>query len=872
MKTTTFTLILFLLAMQSGKGQSPALQAFPLSEVRLLEGSPFYQAQNVNMAYIMALDPDLLLAPFLIDAGIPPKAERYGNWENTGLDGHTGGHYLTALAQLFAATGEPRLRERLNYMLDELEACQQKNGNGYVGGIPNGNAMWQDIAKGKIEANSFSLNGKWVPWYNLHKLFAGLRDVYLITGHPKAKAMLIRLSDWCWNVTNSLSEAQMQDMLRSEHGGMNEVLADVATTTQNNKYLEMAQRFSHRAILDPLLAGKDNLTGAHANTQIPKVIGYKKVADRAGLEDWSRAADFFWHTVVNQRSVSIGGNSVREHFHPENDFSSMIESNQGPETCNTYNMIRLSTALFLTNPQAKYLDYYERSLYNHILSSQHPEKGGFVYFTPMRPRHYRVYSQPANNFWCCVGSGIESHGKFGELIYAQGENVLYVNLFIPSVVEWKKKGIQISQQNQFPYEEKTLLKIGAQKPQRFALKVRYPGWVKSGALEITVNGKPQKAETDPSGFVTIDQKWKQGDEVLVILPMHTQVAPLPDQSPWVSFLHGPIVLAAATDTTDLAGLFADDSRMGHVAEGKWYPADEAPMLVSDRENLAEAIQPVPGEPLTFSLAGTVFPDQYQNLYLKPFFSLHEARYMLYWPVSTREGLEAKKQEMMEKEKEQLTLEARTIDQVAPGEQQPESEHNLQGERHQHGIHQGRFYRAARDWFSYDLRDRNREARTLRLVLWGGDNQQAFDIFVNELLVKTVQGNRAHGEGFYLLEIPLTEGLLTYREGGVLNVRFQAKGQAGTGGGIRSKAPEMMCRQTNYPSQSQKIGQGIQVVVWQNLKGNSSSPIPKKKWPCSKLHSGNGGIPPAFAIGKGSGVQLKAHFFSWMGSLCFNRCQ
>jgi uncharacterized protein len=783
MKKIVFAFSLFILAVQISHGQSTTLKTFPLSSVRLLEGSPFHQAQMVDMEYILALDPDRLLAPFLIDAGIEPKAQRYGNWENTGLDGHTGGHYLTALAQMYAATGDQSMLDRLNYMLDELEACQKKNGNGYVGGIPGGNAMWKEIANGKIDAGSFSLNGKWVPWYNIHKLYAGLRDAYLIAGNQKARKMLVDLSDWCIRLTTNLSDAQMQDMLRSEHGGMNEVFADVAVITGDKKYLTLAERFSHMAILDPLLAGKDELTGAHANTQIPKVIGYKRVADVGGKEDWSRASDFFWQTVVDHRTVSIGGNSVREHFHPKNDFSSMLESNQGPETCNTYNMIRLSTALFLTSPDVKYIDYYERSLYNHILSSQHPDKGGFVYFTPMRPRHYRVYSQPDNNFWCCVGSGIENHGKYGELIYAHDNKDLYVNLFIPSKLEWNEKGISVVQNNKFPYEQSTELKMELGKSQRFALKVRYPGWVQPGALQIAVNGKQQKiGSATPSNYVTIDRKWKNGDVVKIILPMHTEVEPMPDNSPWVSFVHGPIVLAAATDTTDMMGLFADDSRMGHVAEGRFYPIDEAPILVSNDKNLAQHLKPVPGKPLTFRINDIVYPDQYKNLYLTPFFDLHESRYMIYWPVSSPEELEVKKREMMEKEKEMLALEARTIDQVAPGEQQPESEHNIQGERHNSGIHNGRFYRMARGWFSYDLRDRNKEARALRLTFWGGDRNRTFDVFINGQLLTTVQMDDSQEEKFYDVEYELPQNAIPYKEGNILTVRFQAR-ENSTAGGI-----------------------------------------------------------------------------------------
>jgi DUF1680 family protein len=357
-KTLYFGLIL--LSNSTIFGQSAKLEPFPLSSVSLLE-SPFKAAQQTDLKYILSLDPDRLLAPYFKEAGLETKAINYPNWENTGLDGHIGGHYLSALAEMYAATANQKIKEKLDYVLAGLEKCQQKNGNGYIGGVPDGKAMWEAIAKGKIDANSFSLNKKWVPWYNIHKIYAGLVDAYNLTGNEKAKKMLIQFSDWCLNLTANLSDDQIQEMLRSEHGGMNEVFADVAAITGDKKYLVLAQKFSHKTILNPLLENKDALNGIHANTQIPKVIGFMRVAEVSGDKNWANAANFFWNTVVDNRSISIGGNSVREHFNPSVDFSSMLESREGPETCNSYNMLKLSKHLFLANPASKYMDYYERT-------------------------------------------------------------------------------------------------------------------------------------------------------------------------------------------------------------------------------------------------------------------------------------------------------------------------------------------------------------------------------------------------------------------------------------------------------------------------------------------------------------------------------
>jgi len=780
MKNRLLPLVFTWLVPAISFGQTATLQSFPVSAVHLLE-SPFQQAQQTDKAYMLALNPDRLLAPYQSEAGLTPKAERYGNWENTGLDGHIGGHYLSALAYMYAATGDQQVQQRLDYMIDQLALCQQPDG--YLGGVPGGREMWQQVKAGHIEASSFSLNQKWVPLYNLHKTYAGLRDAYQVTGNVKAKDMLIKLTDWCLNLTAHLSDAQVQQMLRSEHGGLNEVFADVAAITGDAKYLKLAQRFSQQSVLQPLLEHKDVLNGMHANTQIPKVIGYERVSEVGGDPAWAGAAAFFWKTVVENRTVSIGGNSVSEHFHPANNFTSMIEGKEGPETCNTYNMLKLSKQLYLTSASTRYLDYYERALYNHILSSQHPGDGGFVYFTPMRPRHYRVYSQPQESFWCCVGSGLENHGKYGELVYAhRGQQELLVNLFLPSRLTWPEQGLTLTQQTTFPFEERSQLQLQLKKPRKIALSIRQPSWLPAGRMQVQVNGKVVPATASSPGYATVVRKWHSGDVVTVALPMETKAEYLPDHSPWVSFVHGPIVLAAITDTTDLVGLRADGSRMGHVANGPLYPVEEAPVLVSTDQDLAAHIKPVAGRPLTFTAADLIDSDQYRNVQLVPFYQIHDARYMVYWPVATPESLAARKAEMHRKDAEKRVLEALTIDRVAPGEQQPESDHGFQGEKTESGVHKDRHWRTATGWFSYNLKNPGQQARTLRLAYYGLDRDRTFDVFVNGTLLKTVILDGSGGDQFVEVDYPLPARLTTPAAGNVLTVKFSPK-LGSTAGGI-----------------------------------------------------------------------------------------
>ena len=633
MKSVLIVLALVLRCSLPVFAQQAQIKSFPLSAVDL-SNSPFKEAQQTDLKYILSLDPDRLLAPYLREAGLQPKANGYGNWEGTGLDGHIGGHYLSALANMYAATGNKETLRRLEYMLRWLDSCQQKNGNGYIGGVPDGKSMWQQIGKGNIKAAGFSLNDKWVPWYNLHKLYAGLVDAYTLTGNEKAKQLLVKLADWALQLVKNLSDTDMQNMLRSEHGGMNEVFANVSQITGEKKYLDLARRFSHRVILDPLIERKDVLNGMHANTQIPKVIGFMRVAALSGDTSWAGAAKFFWETVTDKRSVSIGGNSVKEHFNPVNDFSSMIQSVEGPETCNSYNMLKLTKELFFAAPVSTYIDYYERTLYNHILSSQHPN-GGFVYFTPMRPRHYRVYSQREKGFWCCVGSGMENHGKYGELIYSHTEQDVFVNLFIPSSLEWKERGITLVQDTRFPFQESSKIKLQLKKPQTFGIRLRSPSWLRS-AMKVSVNKKPVAVSVDESGYATIRRTWRSGDIISITLPMQTRAEYLPDGSSWVSFIHGPVVLAAVTDSTDLTGIKADSSRMGHVANGPLYPIGEAPSIVTESKELAAALKPVKNQPMHFTVSELIEPGRYKHLKLVPFYQVHDARYMIYWPVVTPE--------------------------------------------------------------------------------------------------------------------------------------------------------------------------------------------------------------------------------------------
>jgi DUF1680 family protein len=711
-------------------------ELFPLSDVRLLPG-PFLDAQKTDLHYLMQLDPDRLLAPYLREAGLIPKRPSYGNWESSGLDGHMGGHYLSALSLMYASTGDKKVLARLNYFVSELKRCQDAIGTGYLGGIPDGVAAWKRLAQGEVQVDSFSLNGKWAPWYNLHKIFAGLRDAFRYTGNKDARNMLVALSDWALNITAALSDSQMQEMLRCEHGGMNEVLADVAVISGDKKYLALAIRFSHQALLTPLLNNQDVLTGLHANTQIPKVIGFERIGELTGQQNWQHAAQFFWQTVVNKRSVAIGGNSVKEHFHDENDFSPMLDDVEGPETCNTYNMLKLTEMLFLADPKVEYADYYERALYNHILSSQHPGTGGFVYFTPMRPNHYRVYSIVDDGMWCCVGSGLESQAKYGEFIYSHTDDALYVNLFIPSTLNWREKHIRITQQTRFPDQDKAVFTVHGHN--KFSVNIRYPSWVAAGTLRLSINHHAIKITSKPGDYIFLNRNWDDGDEIAIEMPMHLHLEQMPDKSNYYAVLDGPIVLAAKTHIgqDEKLSYLADDSRMGHVAGGPLVPRESAPVLISETLNFLDKFKPVKGLPLTFTADGLIGGKDATRLRFMPFFRLHDSRYMIYWPYSTPANLAGLKSQLFDEDEKQQALLAQTIDEVAAGEQQPEVDHQFTGIDSTAGLTKERHWRHASGWFSYALNDAQLQAKTIRLSFLTPKSERSFDVMINGVLIDSI---------------------------------------------------------------------------------------------------------------------------------------
>jgi len=782
MNLKTFGVILLLfVGIFNAQGQDKLYSnSFSLGDVRLLDG-PFKKAQDLNLNTLLKYDVNRLIAPYKRAAGLPTEADNYGNWENTGLDGHIAGHYLSAMAINYAATSDTRCKDRMESMINELKKCQDANSKdsnfvGYLGGGPNAKALWLKIKNG----NPAAIWDGWAPWYNIHKMYAGLRDAWLYGGNETAKAMFLKSCDWGINLCANLSDSQMEAMLANEHGGMNEVYADAYQISGNIKYLIMAKRFSHKVILNSFAAETDNLDNKHANTQIPKAIGFERIAEESNDPIYVTASKFFWKSVIQNRTLAFGGNSRKEFFPQPSASMDYITDREGPESCNTYNMLKLTEGLFRMNPEARYADYYEKALFNHILSTQHPEHGGYVYFTPARPEHYRVYSAPNEAMWCCVGTGMENHGKYGQFIYTHRNDSLFVNLFIASQLNWKQKGVVIVQQTLFPDQESTKLTIHTTSPKYFKLMVRHPSWVAPESFKIMVGKEVLHVSSNPSSYVSIARTWKDGDVVKILLPMENSLENLPNVPQYVAVMHGPILLASKTGTQEMKGIVADDSRWGHIANGPLIPLDKDPVMIGERSTLLSKIFPVKNKSLTFTTKGLFASDSDSQLVLEPFFRIHDSRYMMYWMALTKTQYQNVKDSLALIEKEKIVLDKRTIDVVAPGQQQPEVDHMMKSLNSKTGFFQNESWREARDggYFSYVMRT-NKETNLFLMVCYHVDGTEslALDVLIDG--EKLVAGNLAgkwKKSGFINIEYQLPDSMITGKE--LVEVRFQtASGNA-----------------------------------------------------------------------------------------------
>jgi len=720
---------------------------FPPAQVRLLDG-PFRRAQEFDARWLLRLEPDRLLAPYRREAGLEPKAPRYEGWESMSISGHSLGHYLSACARMYQALGDPQFRRRVDYIVDELAVCQEARGDGFVGGMPESRRIFSEIARGEIRSTGFDLNGSWVPWYNLHKLFAGLLDAHAYCTNARALQIAARLGDWVETITQNLNEEQWQRMLACEHGGMNEVLAELAARTGRPVYLDLARKFYHRAVLDPLAEGRDELNGKHANTQIPKAIGAARLYELTAEPRFAAIASNFFHIVLRSHTYANGGNSDGEHFGPPGRLSNRLGANTA-ETCNTYNMLKLARALYRWRPDALLGDYYERALWNHILASQAPEDGRVLYYLTLRPGGQKSFMDD-HAFTCCSGTGMENHARYNENIFFYSDQALWVDQFIAADLRWPEHGLRLRLVTRFPEEPVVRLHFQVERPVRLALHVRHPFWATNG-FEVQLNGASLPVVSRPGTYAVIEREWRSDDVLRIEMPFALRTEPMPDNERRVAIFYGPILLA------------------GEVGPPR--SQDLVPVLVTENRPVREWLQPLWERPLQFRTAGVGRP---RDVMLRPLYATYDCRHTVYWDLFTEAEWEQRRAAHEAEQARLRELEARTVDRFDIGEMQPERDHNLRGEKTAPGEFNGRKFRHAWDggWFAFEVAVPPDAPADLVITYWGSETgNRTFDVIVEGETVATTRLHRDRPDEFWDKVYPLPEHLTRGKER--VTVRFQA---------------------------------------------------------------------------------------------------
>jgi DUF1680 family protein len=739
--------------------------AFALSEVELLP-SPFYDAMQADVAYLKSIDPDRLLAQFRTHAGLKPKGEIYGGWESLGLAGHTLGHYLSACAMHYAASGDKTFLDRVNYIVDELEACQQARKTGYIGAILKEDTVFMEVSQGNIRSRGFDLNGAWSPWYTVHKIMAGLLDAYLYVNNEKALLVEQRMADWTATVLKDLSDEQVQKMLLCEYGGMNEVLVNTYAFTGDKKYLDLSYKFHDKSVLDSLAMQIDVLPGKHSNTQVPKAIGTVRRYELTGNKKDLVISSFFWNTVVDHHTYAPGGNSNYEYLGKRDHLSDQLTDNT-METCNTYNMLKLTRHLFALEPSARYMDFYERALYNHILASQHHTTGMMCYFVPLRLGTQKAFNDQYNTFTCCVGSGMENHVKYNESIFYKGKDGdLYINLFIPSKLTWKERGATVTLDAGLPADGTVSATLHLAQSQIIPIYIRKPYWA-SQNVTVKVNGIAVKRQViNKAGYIVLHQQWNDGDVIEVSFPMTLHTMSTPDNVSRRAIFYGPVLLA------------------GNLGNKEPDPAQGVPVLVTNKPLPSAWIEKYSDAPLAYRTTGVGKP---ADVILQPFYTIQDEFYTVYWDVFTPQGWEKQQSTYEEQKRIAADLEKRTVDILRPGEMQPERDHHFTSDKTETGESHTRKFRTALEggFFSFTMKTLPDTPLSLICTYWGMDNRgRTFDIFVDDEKIATEDLNKYKDSRFYDIRYKIPSKLTAGKH--AISIRFQPhdKQQAGPVYGVR----------------------------------------------------------------------------------------
>ncbi|WP_355603779.1 glycoside hydrolase family 127 protein [Xanthomonas cannabis] len=707
---------------QASAAQPGSVRAVPLAQVRLTP-SLFLDALNTNRRYLMRLQPDRLLHNFVLYAGLDPKAPAYGGWEADTIAGHTLGHYLSALALMHAQTGDAQCRMRAAYIVSELARCQAHAGDGFVAGftrknaagqIESGRAVFDELKRGKIDPAPFYLNGSWAPLYTWHKLFAGLLDVHAHCDNAHALQVAVGLAGYLQGIFSALDDAQLQKVLSCEFGGLNESFVELHVQTGDAQWLALAQRLHHHTVLDPLIAQRDELVHQHSNTNIPKLIGLAREYEVTGDAASGAAARFFWHTVTDHHTYVIGGNGDREYFQQPDSISKFL-TEQTCEHCASYNMLKLTRHLYQWGPQAAFFDYYERTLLNHVMAQQHPRTGMFTYMTPLLAGEARGWSSPFDDFWCCVGSGMEAHAQFGDSIYWEDGQGVYVNLYVPSTVR-DAAGFALTLHSTLPEQGQVALRIDAAPAEARTLALRVPGWARAPTLQV--NGELQTLQP-VDGYLRITRAWKAGDTVSLQLDMPLRLEPTADDPAWVALMRGPLVLAAD---------------LGDAAK-PW--STKTPALVGGDEVL-QRLQPLPAH------GHYAYADGAQQWHFSPFYAQFDRRSAVYLEHRDAAAWQQRQAEQAANAQQQKALDTRALDHVALGDDTSEKAHALTSESSYALSYRRRAGRDARTggFIAFTVRN-TAKASILRLRYWGDETRRRFRILADGELIanERLDGNR-----------------------------------------------------------------------------------------------------------------------------------
>ena len=596
------------------EGTSGKLVPFPLSSVRVAPGI-FAEQAEINARYLDSLSVDRLLHSFRITAGISSSATPYKGWEDPTceLRGHfAGGHFLSAVALSSATSGNSVLKAKGDQLVAGLAECQKKMGTGYLSAFPT--ELFEHLAQGKPV---------WAPFYTYHKIMAGLLDMVVLTGNSDALQVAEGMAQWAGNYFWAFSADQRQRMLRTEYGGMNEVLVNLAAVTKKDRYLGTAHLFEQPSILDPLAARRDELQGLHANTNVPKMIGAARMYEVTGDRRHRRIAEYFLEEVLAARSYAIGNTSLDEHWTtPPGQLKGTLAWTNA-ECCVAYNLMKLQRLVFGWTEDARWMDAYERAMFNCRLGTQNAQ-GLKQYFFPLASGYWRAFNSPEESFWCCTGSGAEEFAKFTDTIFFHRGSDVFVNQFIASTLDWKEEGFLIEQVTQFPREQGTTLKIKSSRPVSRSLHIRIPGWTTTKA-EVKINGRPLETMADPGSYLAIRRVWQDGDSVRISLPMELGQEALPGDDSVSAVMYGPLVLAA-----DLGAGPADGpSRIihsGSTVPKKLPSPDPLPKIpAAQAAKTDEWVQAESKSDLRFKVDG-----ENAKYELMPLYQIGEQRYSVYW--------------------------------------------------------------------------------------------------------------------------------------------------------------------------------------------------------------------------------------------------